>query len=298
MLGTLALVAAQQDSPSYDESIARIATQYSSAAYCPPTEVARWDMNTGMCSSIASFEIIDTYEVPDDGPFSNNRGFGYVGVDHANAWVLGVFKGSNDTADWIQDFTGGEFDFKTCTLPSGTTTAGNVHDGFCEYYSDLGELKMATDFVAAVQSTGYTPVVTGHSLGAAAAVLMAYDVYEASSGEISPTVYTFGLPRVGDHTFSEGLSSRVTAAYRLTHDRDVVPHLPKCCPGLGKCGTGSACPYHTATEIFYKEDMSEGSSFTVCDGSGEDPSCSNGQVDLSSSDHCEYFDGICGTCCM
>ena len=42
---------------------------------------------------------------------------------------------------------------------------------------------MPTDFVKAVHSNaGYTPMVTGHSLGAAAAVLMAYDVYEASAG--------------------------------------------------------------------------------------------------------------------
>ena len=41
----------------------------------------------------------------------------------------------------------------------------------------------------------------------------------------------------------------------------------------------------------------DGSSYTICDGSGEDNSCSNGQVDLSASDHCDYFGGICGTCC-
>ena len=46
------------------------------------------------------------------------------------------------------------------------------------------------------------------------------------SRDVKPELYTYGLPRVGDHTFSQGLGSRVELGYRLTHNRDVVRMHP------------------------------------------------------------------------
>ena len=66
--------------------------------------------------------------------------------------------------------------------------------------------------------------------------------------------------------------------YRITHWRDAVPHLP---PEhlLGYV--------HGPREVFYVEDMSN---FTVSDGSGEDPNCSDQHyVDTSVDDHLHYM---------
>lgn len=40
-------------------------------------------------------------------------------------------------------------------------------------------------------------------------------------------------------------------AYRVVHNRDVVPHLALCCHGwFGKCKEGeSSCPYQHSTEV-------------------------------------------------
>ena len=74
-----------------------------------------------------------------------------LGVDSARELVVAAFKGSNDTADWVQDFSGGEFDFSSCALPSGESV-GTVHAGFCEYYVDIAELGLVADFVALAQA--------------------------------------------------------------------------------------------------------------------------------------------------
>ena len=48
----------------------------------------------------------------------------------------------------------------------------------------------------------YTVVITGHSLGAAAAALAAVDYYEQTGGS-KAVLYTFGQPRVGDYDFAK-----------------------------------------------------------------------------------------------
>jgi len=50
--------------------------------------------------------------------------------------------------------------------------------------------------------------------------------------------------------------------FRLTHNRDPVPHLP----------TESMGFRHPAFEVFYNE---ANSAYKICDSSGEDNSCSN-----------------------
>ena len=270
--------------------------RYSSVAYCEPNEVAAWTLSSACSDTLSSFAVNKTFAVEDGGPFSNNAGFAYLGVDSARELVIASFKGSNDTADWIQDFIGGEFDFSSCALLSGASV-GTVHSGFCKYYVDLAKLGLAADFVALSRAhPTFRAVSTGHSLGATAAVLLAYDAYALSGGDVVPTLYTYGQPRVGDYSFSQELASRVATSYRLTHWRDTVPHLPLECPFGVKL---RSCPYHAATEIFYVEDSS---SYTVCDGSGEDGSCSDQfVVDYVVSDHCSYLESsigsICGTCC-
>jgi hypothetical protein len=47
--------------------------------------------------------------------------------------------------------------------------------------------------------------------------------------------------------------------------------------------------HHISTEVFYND---ESTSYKLCDGSGEDPTCSNDVAWdslLYSSDHCEYL---------
>jgi len=285
----------------YDVEVASVLSAFSSAAYCPPFEVKTWQFGD-RCAVLSSFNISQDFLIHSRVFGNENSGFGYIGIDLKRKWVLAAFKGSNNTIDWIHDFQGLTFDFEPCSLQHGTLE-GNVHSGFCAYYQPLSKLGIASKFVALLEShPSFTPVITGHSLGATAAVLMAYDVSLASKGAARPLVYTFGLPRIADFAFSEALSQRVSAAFRVVHGRDLVPHLPPCV-GVTECWTYDSLPYHIATEIWYPKGTGATADYTVCDGSGEDQSCSDGQLNYSFEEHCEYFGKkcggtICGGCCL
>ena len=116
--------------------------------------------------------------------------------------------------------------------------------------------------------------IVGHSLGGAEAVLCAADL--ATNYGIKSKLYTYGCPRVGNNAFKEGFVSLMGHnSIRMVKDHDIVPHLPLEVMGF----------QHTSTEIWeHKND------YVVCDGSGEDPACSNSNLfDFSISDHRSYM---------
>jgi hypothetical protein len=70
--------------------------------------------------------------------------------------------------------------------------------------------------------------VTGHSLGAAMAVIAAARIFVDDYASWQPVVrgvYTYGQPMVGDADFCEHYERRLEL-YRHVYRRDVVPHLP------------------------------------------------------------------------
>lgn len=134
--------------------------------------------------------------------------------------------------------------------------------------------------LASLQSMGFGPgstvYITGHSLGAAMAGLCAFDLQALG---YSVSGYSFGQPRDGDSTYASTFQERVPLGtwYRVVHYADIVPHLPPELVGF----------HHTSQEVWYTEDSS---SFKVCDGSGEDSSCSDSlDFPTSVSDHLHYL---------
>merc|ERR1712070_851501 len=107
--------------------------------------------------------------------------------------------------------------------------------------------------------------------------------------------YTFGQPRVGDQVFADayeaafGQTASDTNAWRVTHADDPIPHLPFEFMDFK----------HISTEVWYESTTSKG--YVVCDGSGEDPKCSNSKsadvpaaiitcgVDQSKCQHLNYM---------
>ncbi|KHJ91522.1 triacylglycerol lipase [Oesophagostomum dentatum] len=95
---------------------------------------------------------------------------------------------------------------------------------------------------------------TGHSLGGSLASLAASIVL--GSGLATPQqtkLITFGQPRTGNDEFSEQQDSESDFIFRVTHWRDVVPHIPN----LGY--------HHHRNEAFYEREMAP-TKFKVCDG--------------------------------
>ncbi|ESW27696.1 hypothetical protein PHAVU_003G224000 [Phaseolus vulgaris] len=68
--------------------------------------------------------------------------------------------------------------------------------------------------------------ITGHSLGAALALLVADDV-SACSGDVAPVaVFSFGGPRVGNRAFGEKLTAQNVKVLRIVNSQDVITRVP------------------------------------------------------------------------
>jgi len=149
-----------------------------------------------------------------------------------------------------------------------------VMDGFDDDYNSVQPLVIAQIKALMAKYPGKRVYVTGHSLGAALAVLCAMDLH--FMGINVSKVYTYGCPRVGNSAFADAFQLYFGDSWRLTHWRDVVPHLPLVAMGF----------WHVAREVWYNSAFSN---YTVCNGSGEDPECSDSLIDYSVRDHLDYF---------
>jgi predicted lipase len=74
-------------------------------------------------------------------------------------------------------------------------------------------------------------VITGHSLGAALAVLAAPDVAK-NIAVPEPQLTTFGGPRTGLVDFAVPFNLLIDVCFRVVNLFDIVPHLPLALPGL------------------------------------------------------------------
>jgi len=68
--------------------------------------------------------------------------------------------------------------------------------------------------------------LTGHSLGAALAILSAYDITATFKNAPMVTVISFGGPRVGNESFRKELEEKGTKILRIVNSDDVVTKVP------------------------------------------------------------------------
>ena len=81
------------------------------------------------------------------------------------------------------------------------------------------------------------------------------------------------------------LAQNAFVHWRVTHWQDLVIHMPP----------KTLQSYrHVGTEVFYDSSFLK---HRVCDGSGEDPSCSDSKLGYSINDHIHYFGIQVGTDC-
>jgi len=130
-----------------------------------------------------------------------------------------------------------------------------------------------------------TVLFTGHSLGAAIATCGAADF--VFNEKLEASLFTVGSPRVIDVRFAELLTPRLRESVRMVHEKDIVPPQPPRLPLFY---------HHVGREVWQRTSEEEGGNDTyqVCDGSGEDPSCSNSVCSAvfgcsSVDDHLSYL---------
>jgi Lipase (class 3) len=101
--------------------------------------------------------------------------------------------------------------------------ASKVYDGFKDALEEV-----QAGLLAAIQPINYKLLMTGHSLGAAIATLLA-------SLKTPTALYTIGSPRVGDAAFTASLGG--VTSYRYVDCCDAVTELPPA--GLGYAHLGN-----------------------------------------------------------
>jgi predicted lipase len=154
--------------------------------------------------------------------------FGFVA--QAGADVVVAIRGTQGVFEWLMDA-------HFLPVPFPFLAAGSTEQGFTSFYSTLRTgpnvaQPRVIDALRALVAGGSVKTlrITGHSLGAALATLLAIDV--AGNGVFpGPTVYTFASPRVGDKVFAGTYDGLVPNSWRIANLNDIVPHLPPALAG-------------------------------------------------------------------
>jgi len=187
--------------------------------------------------------------------------------------ILVVFRGTVPTSldNWITDLNFPH------TTPYPDVPGAMVHEGFLEAFMTVNASMIEAVYQLTSEYPSYDVHLSGHSLGAALSVLGALNIVKMMGIPVS--VYNYGDPRVGNSDFASYFDSMVPQLWRVVNQNDIVPHLPPESFGF----------WHAATEVWYTNN-----NYQICDSSGEDPNCSDSQIDLSIPEHVDYMGVLMG----
>nr|GEV61767.1 probable feruloyl esterase A isoform X1 [Tanacetum cinerariifolium] len=242
------------ESPLYNHTLTITMVEYASAVYtADSTELFTWTCSR--CDGLTKgFEVIELI------------------VDVQNClqnWIEDLF--------WKQL----DFDYPDCS-------DGKVHHGFFNAYNNTIVRSGILDGVSRAKAVygDLDIMVTGHSMGGAMAAFCGLDL-ALIYGSKNVQVTTFGMPRIGNAAFASYYSEVVPNTFRVTHEHDLVPHLPPYYQYFPQ-----KTYHHFPREVWL---YNIGVGFLIypvekiCDGSGEDPDCSRSVSGNSISDHLTYF---------
>ncbi|PSN09956.1 lipase [filamentous cyanobacterium CCP5] len=142
-------------------------------------------------------------------------------LDPAKGDLYVVFRGSNQTLDWINNFQ-----FRQQIYPYGDGTSDvKFHLGFMAAYFAVRSAVLAASEAVEVRRI----IATGHSLGGALATIAALDIqYNITSRkQAGIAAYTYGAPRVGNQAMVESYNRRVPDSHRFVYGWDVVTRVPR-----------------------------------------------------------------------
>ncbi len=149
----------------------------------------------------------------------NTEIFGLMGHNLKTRTAFVSFRGSADLSDWLADFDA----VPTAYLP--LTGFGEVATGFQAVYETVRDSVAANLATAAAGCDDI--LITGHSLGAAVAVLAAPDVFRnMPPNVIEPRLITFAGPRVGLTAFASAFDTLIESCFRVVNYLDIVPQVP------------------------------------------------------------------------
>ncbi|CAJ2658587.1 unnamed protein product [Trifolium pratense] len=263
----------------YNHTLALILVEYASAVYLSDlTQLFTWTCSR--CGHLTEgFEII---ELVVDVEHCLQA---FVGVAEDPHAIIIAFRGTNGHSlqNWIEDLYWKQHEINYPDMDDAM-----VHRGFYTAYHNttirpavLGAVERAKKFYGDIQI-----IVIGHSMGGAMAAFCALDL-TVNKQENKVQVMTFGQPRIGNGVFASLYSELIPNTIRVTHDHDMVPHLPPYYYYLPQ-----KTYQHYPREVWLYNIGLGSLAYRVekiCDGSGEDPSCSRSVSGTSITDHLVYY---------
>ena len=171
----------------------------------------------------------------------------------------------------------------SCACPVLCAGAGETEDGFTAVYQSLTVGTYAGSLIGYLKALNpqvNSITVTGHSLGAALATLLGYDL-AVNSVYTNPSVVTFASPQVGDLQFADTYNNEVPDTWRVANVPDLVPGLPGPPLGydhvdqlvrvnsLGVAKVWPNCTHSLDTYLFLLDRMGGGNALHIdpgCDG--------------------------------
>lgn len=252
---------------SYSLSSAQRYIGLSGAAYCTDPVFTKNTVDNWSCKACAAFPNVTATSFH----ASKTDGHGFVGYDGTANEVIISFSGTDPLSiqNWIDDL-----DFIKATYPY--CSGCEVHKGFYDTYLAVQSqvLSLLKSYKSSHSSAKIS--ITGHSLGAALAAHCAADLIHA--GYSISTLYTYGMPRVGNQAFEQWYTTVVPGTFRVVHNKDPVPHLAPENWGF----------HHMPYEIFYTKNYDQ---WKLCSVEGEDKTCSDQYLlDLNVANHLVYLD--------
>lgn len=215
--------------------------QFAAIAYC-----LKVGLNTGRLGDsckletcqrpeFSDIEVLDTFDLNDWG----GLGSGYLALDHQRHRVVLAIRGTSSRRDWLGNLDAVPVSYVPISASEGCDDC-RVHKGFSNFLRTKCADIINTALRAMMRHADYQLVVTGHSLGAALALLAGIE-FELMG--LEPLVVAFASPRVGNRAFGRwvdatvfksaqvltgiGDTGRIDAGYiRVIHEGDFVPMLP------------------------------------------------------------------------
>jgi len=205
---------------------------------------------------------------------------GYTALSHSEKAIMVAFRGTDGFLELVT-----EVNHVVLKKKQPSPVGGNVAYYFHTVFDQLWQNGLKDDLeILLATFPNYEIWVTGHSLGGSVASIAAtwmLNEYQLENDRIK--LITFGQPRTGDTAYALAHNQRLPRSYRVTHKRDIVPHVPP---------ENFESYYHHESEIWYPQGMKVGDQFLICND-GESKECSDKQwLDVSISDHLHYFDKL------
>ncbi|KAG6041141.1 hypothetical protein E4U41_005865 [Claviceps citrina] len=253
-----------------DFSNIKFYVQHAAAAYCNYNATAGTDV---LCDKNAC-PLVEQNKVTIVGSVAGDvTGIGiYVGLDQVRQEIVLSARGSDSIRNFVTDII---FFWHVCHFGSNC----KVHAGFSKAWREVRDEVVGIINSARGAYPNYRVVVTGHSLGAAVAVLAAADLRKDG---ITVDIYTYGSPRVGNDHFSDWMDAQPGGHWRVTHGKDPIPKLPPLAFGYRHMS-----PEYWLSDGGYEADYPIGM-VKVCEGIAS-TSCNAGTSGINVGEHLHYL---------